>query len=105
MEPIIGTATAVRPIGDHGFAAAPVDPGGPGQHCATIPRPKGTPVVAIIGAVLFAIALLFQLINYAGIAFITATTLTTAGLVCVALHLGGVGRGSTRGRGTSRRRD
>jgi hypothetical protein len=47
-------------------------------------------VVAIIGAVLFGLALLFQL---AGIALpvLTAEVLITAGLLCIALHLAGVG--------------
>lgn len=47
-------------------------------------------MVAIIGAVLFGLALLFQL---AGISLpvLTVDVLTTAGLLCVALHLAGIG--------------
>jgi hypothetical protein len=47
-------------------------------------------MLAIIAAVLFLIALIFQL---AGIALnvITATVLVTAGLLCLALHVAGVG--------------
>ncbi|GIH04527.1 hypothetical protein Rhe02_25940 [Rhizocola hellebori] len=46
---------------------------------------------ARIAAVLFGLALLFLLINYSAGNVINATTLTTAGLLFVALHLGGVG--------------
>lgn len=59
-------------------------------------------MTAIIAAVLFALALLFQLANLS-LAFITATVLTIAGLLCVALHLAGVGN-SVRVRGHTRRR-
>jgi len=54
-------------------------------------------MVAIIAAVLFGIALLFQL---AGLAFgiLTAETLITAGLLCVALHLAGIGTAVRRRR-------
>ena len=59
-------------------------------------------MTAIIAAVLFALALLFQLANIS-ISVITAQVLVTAGLLCVALHLAGVGnrvwvRGHTRRR-------
>ena len=47
-------------------------------------------MVAIIGAVLFGLALLFQLAGIA-LAVITAQVLVTAGLLCVALHLAGIG--------------
>jgi hypothetical protein len=59
-------------------------------------------VSAIIAAVLFAIALIFQL---AGLSFsiINATVLVTAGLLCIALHLAGVGS-TTRVRSYTRRR-
>ena len=59
-------------------------------------------MVAVIAAVLFGLALLFLL---AGLAFgiLTATTLTTAGLLCVALHLAGVGN-TVKVRGYRRRR-
>jgi hypothetical protein len=59
-------------------------------------------MTAIIAAVLFALALLFQLANLS-VSVITAEVLITAGLLCVALHLAGVGN-SVRVRGYSRRR-
>jgi hypothetical protein len=59
-------------------------------------------MTAIIAAVLFGLALLFQLANFS-ISIITATVLITAGLLCVALHLAGVGN-SVRVRGYTRRR-
>jgi hypothetical protein len=59
-------------------------------------------VTAIIAAVLFALALLFQLANFS-ISVITATVLVTAGLLCVALHMAGVGN-TVRVRGYTRRR-
>ncbi len=59
-------------------------------------------MTAIIAAVLFALALLFQLLNVS-ISVITATVLITAGLLCVALHLAGVGS-AVRVRGYTRRR-
>jgi hypothetical protein len=59
-------------------------------------------VTAIIAAVLFALALLFQLANIS-ISVITANVLMIAGLLCVALHLAGVGN-TVRVRGYTRRR-
>jgi hypothetical protein len=59
-------------------------------------------VTAIIAAVLFALALLFELANLS-VSVITATVLLTAGLLCVALHLAGVGN-AVRVRGYTRRR-
>jgi hypothetical protein len=59
-------------------------------------------VSAIIAAVLFGLALLFQLLNVS-LGFITAQLLITAGLLCVALHLAGVGT-AVRVRGYTRRR-
>ena len=59
-------------------------------------------MTAIVAAVLFGLALLFQLLNLS-VSVITATVLITAGLLCVALHLAGVGS-SVRVRGYSRRR-
>lgn len=47
-------------------------------------------MVAIVAAVLFGLALLFQLAGIA-VSVITADVLITAGLLCVALHLAGVG--------------
>jgi hypothetical protein len=46
-------------------------------------------VFAIIAAVLFGLALLLELTTTSFGTVITATTLTTAGLLCVALHLAG----------------
>ena len=57
---------------------------------------------AIIAAVLFGLALLFQLLNFS-LGVITAQILITAGLLCVALHLAGVGS-AVRVRGYTRRR-
>jgi hypothetical protein len=59
-------------------------------------------VTAIIAAVLFGIALLFQLFNIS-LSVITANVLITAGLLCLALHLAGVGS-AVRVRGYTRRR-
>jgi hypothetical protein len=56
---------------------------------------------AIIAAILFALALLFEFASTSVGTVITPTTLTTAGLLCVALHLAGVG---TAWRGRWRRR-
>jgi hypothetical protein len=57
-------------------------------------------MVAIVAAVLFGLALIFQLAGYA-LDRVSADVLVTAGLLCVALHLAGVGAGR---RGWSRRR-
>ncbi len=59
-------------------------------------------MTAIIAAVLFGLALLFEL---AGISLeiITAQVLITAGLLCVALHMAGVGTRSYSGSWRSRR--
>ena len=57
-------------------------------------------MTALIAAILFGIALIFQLFSIS-LSVITAEVLITAGLLCVALHLAGVG--STR-RSYSRRR-
>lgn len=59
-------------------------------------------MTAIIAAVLFGLALLFQLLGL-GFGVLSAQVLITAGLLCVALHLAGVGN-SVRVRGYSRRR-
>ncbi len=58
-------------------------------------------MLAVIAAVLFALALLLELVEES-LGVITSTVLVTAGLLCVALHLAGVG-GGWRG-GWSRRR-
>ncbi len=47
-------------------------------------------MLAILAAVLFAIALLIELAGLSLGTVITPTTLTTAGLLCVALHMSGV---------------
>lgn len=53
-------------------------------------------MVAIAAAVLFGLALIFQLLGYGGVSVVTASTLTTAGLLCVALHLAGIGTATRR---------
>jgi hypothetical protein len=58
-------------------------------------------MLAIAAAVLFAVALLFQLASIDVGTVITATTLTTAGLLCIALHMAGV---ATKRKSWSRRR-
>ncbi|MEJ3652975.1 hypothetical protein [Pseudonocardia sp. TRM90224] len=47
-------------------------------------------MTAIVAAVLFGLALIFELAGFS-LSVITATVLVTAGLLCVALHLAGVG--------------
>ena len=59
-------------------------------------------MTAIAAAVFFGLALLFHLANFS-ISVITAAVLVTAGLLCVALHLAGVGN-TVRVRGYTRRR-
>ncbi|HEX3791701.1 MAG TPA: hypothetical protein VHW44_27825 [Pseudonocardiaceae bacterium] len=58
---------------------------------------------AIIAAVLFALALIFDLAHFGLGDVVTNGTLVEAGLLCVALHLAGVGA-STSWRPRSRRR-
>ncbi|HEX5741564.1 MAG TPA: hypothetical protein VFY17_08450 [Pilimelia sp.] len=58
-------------------------------------------MAAIVGAVLFGFALLLDLLdtNLGAPDALNAQTLVTAGLLCVALHLAGVGAGvALRGR-------
>ncbi|GAB2465540.1 MULTISPECIES: hypothetical protein [Streptosporangium] len=50
---------------------------------------------ALIAAVLFLLALIFQIAGVAIGAVVTAATLALAGLLAVALHLMGVGTGWT----------
>jgi hypothetical protein len=57
---------------------------------------------AKIAAVLFGLALLLELLQESFGRLLTPTILTTAGLLCVALHLSGFG--STSWRRSSRRR-
>lgn len=60
-------------------------------------------MVAIIAAVLFGLALIFSLAGFS-LAIITWEVLITAGLLCVALHLAGVGTSMpSRSRSRSRR--
>jgi len=47
-------------------------------------------VIAIIAAILFGLALLLQMTSTSFGTVITAATLTSAGLLCVARHLAGV---------------
>lgn len=58
-------------------------------------------MLAIVAAIIFAIALIIDLAD-ADIG-IAAGTFVTAGLLCVALHLAGVGVGARVGRGRWRR--
>jgi hypothetical protein len=58
-------------------------------------------MLAIAAAVLFALALLFQLAGLDLGQVINVSTLTTAGLLCIALHMSGV---ATTRRSFSRRR-
>jgi hypothetical protein len=62
---------------------------------------------AVIAAVLFALALIFDLAKVGLGDIVTTTTLLEAGLLCVALHLAGygasVGRPSWTWRRTARR--
>jgi hypothetical protein len=60
-------------------------------------------MTAIIAAVLFALALLFQLTG-ASLSVITAQALVIAGLLCLALHMAGVGSNRVAVRGHTRRR-
>jgi hypothetical protein len=71
---------------------------GAARHILSPPTSEVT-MVAIIGAVLFGLALLFQLAGIS-VPVLTADVLITAGLLCVALHLAGIG---TTRRARSRR--
>ncbi|MCS7478098.1 hypothetical protein ACFFQW_13825 [Umezawaea endophytica] len=53
-------------------------------------------MLAIIAAVFFGLALLLDLADASIGSVITGGTLLTAGLLCVALHLAGVGAGVKR---------
>ena len=48
-------------------------------------------MVAVIAAVLFALALIIDLFGVTLGAVLSPTNLVTAGLLCVALHLAGIG--------------
>jgi len=52
-------------------------------------------MLAIVAAVLFLLALIFELAGIS-LAVITATVLVTAGLLCVALSMAGVGAAAPR---------
>lgn len=54
-------------------------------------------MLAVIGAVLFALALILDLADASLGATITIDTIVIAGLLCVALHLAGVGSGVRAG--------
>ena len=59
---------------------------------------------AIIAAVLFAVVLILDLANESLGDVLTAGFLTTAGFLCIALHLAGVGGWRRYGRGYRGRR-
>jgi hypothetical protein len=61
---------------------------------------KGLAMIAIVAAVLFGLALIFALAGFS-LGVITNEVLLLAGLMCMALHLAGVG---TRTRGWRRAR-
>jgi hypothetical protein len=52
-------------------------------------------MLAIVGAIIFGIALVLALIGY-GIGPLNVITFITAGLLCLALHMAGIGAGSMR---------
>jgi hypothetical protein len=56
-------------------------------------------MLAVIGAVLFALALILDLAGATLGSTITSGTIVTAGLLCVALHLAGVGTRVRNGSG------
>jgi hypothetical protein len=53
------------------------------------------PMLAIVAAVLFLLALIFELAGIA-LSVITATVLLTAGLLCLALFMAGIGGAARR---------
>jgi hypothetical protein len=60
-------------------------------------------VFAIIAAVIFGLALILDLANASLGSAVTTTTLLIAGLLCVSLHMAGIGA-ATRGRNFNWRR-
>jgi hypothetical protein len=65
-------------------------------------------MLALVGAAFFALALILDLLNVSLGSTVSLQTLLFAGLLCVALHLAGIGgaspvNGGWRGRGRSRR--
>jgi hypothetical protein len=61
-------------------------------------------MLAVIGAVLFALALILDLAGASLGSTITTGTIVTAGLLCLALHLAGVGTKVRAGNWRARRR-
>ncbi|WP_328450077.1 MULTISPECIES: hypothetical protein [unclassified Amycolatopsis] len=61
-------------------------------------------MLAIVAAVLFGLALIMELAGFSLGPVITTSTLTTAGLLCVALHLAGVATDRSRFSRSRRRR-
>ena len=59
-------------------------------------------MLAVVAAVLFGLALLFELVGIS-LEVITSTVLVTAGLFCLALYFAGVGSRSVAYRRRSRR--
>ena len=59
-------------------------------------------MLAVVAAVLFGLALLFQLLGVS-ISVITSTLLVTAGLFCIALYFAGVGSRTVTYRRRTRR--
>ena len=55
-------------------------------------------MMAIVAAVLFGLALIFQLADVS-LEIITASVLITTGFLCIALHLAGVPKAGWRGGG------
>jgi hypothetical protein len=65
-------------------------------------------MLALVGAAFFALALILDLLNVGLGSTVSLQTLLFAGLLCVALHLAGIGgaspvNGGWRGRGRNRR--
>jgi hypothetical protein len=61
-------------------------------------------MLAVIGAVLFALALILDLAGASLGSTVTSGTIVTAGLLCLALHLAGVGARTGSGSGWRLRR-
>ncbi|MEV4315215.1 hypothetical protein [Actinocrispum sp. NPDC049592] len=61
-------------------------------------------MLAVIGAVLFALALILDLAGASLGSTITTGTIVTAGLLCLALHLAGIGSRARAGNWSLRRR-
>lgn len=79
-------------VGALGTGRVPFDPGG---AVGTVPircrfPRKGAAMLAVVAAVLFGLALIFSIAGFA-LGPITTNFLLFPGLLCVALHLAGVG--------------